>query len=336
MRLRLFVLLLLLVPLAGCGGADEEVPADAVAVVGGEEIPRRQYDDLLAQARTGYEGRKQDYFPAAGSQEFQQLKNQAVQILVQQVQFRQKAEDLGIEVTDKQVDERLDQIKKQYFGGDQKKYEKQLEEQKVTEAQVRTQLRSQLVSEKIFAQVTSEVKVTDEEIEKQYEEKKATQYSQPQSREVRHILVKTKAKADDIAAQLEGGADFAALANKFSEDTGSKATGGKLTITEGQTVPTFDQKAFSLKKNEISEPVKTQFGYHIIQALGEVEPAKVTPLKEVEDAIRQQLQQTKKNEAMTDWIAELKDEYDGKISYAVGFNPPPEPTTTGTTTATEG
>jgi parvulin-like peptidyl-prolyl isomerase len=334
MRLRLLTLLLLLVALAvaGCGG-DEEVPANAVALVDGEEIPRSEYDNLLAQARKGYAQRKQE-FPAAGSQEFQTLKNQAVQFLVQRVQFRQQAEELEIEVTEKQVEARLAQIQKQYFGGDKKKYEKQLKDQGLTEAQVKRDLRSQIISEKIFAKVTSEVKVTEAQIEKHYEEKKASQYSQPESRDVRHILVKAKAKADDLAAQLRAGGDFAALAKQHSEDTGSKATGGKLTITKGQTVPEFDKQAFALKKDEISAPVKTQFGFHIIQALSEVKPAKVTPLKDVREAIEQELKQTKKNEAMTDWIEELKDEYDGKIDYAVGFSPPPEQTTTGTTGTT--
>ena len=150
---------------------------------------------------------------------------------------------------------------------------------------------------------------------------------------MRHILVKTKAEADDLEAQLKNGGDFAALAKKFSQDTGSKATGGKLTISKGQAVAEFDKTAFALKKNEISEPVKTQFGFHIIQALGDVKPAKVTPLKEVRTSIEQELKQTKKNEAMTAWIDELKDDYEDKISYAAGFNPPPE-TTTGSTGAT--
>ena len=88
---------------------------------------------------------------------------------------------------------------------------------------------------------------------------------------MRHILVKTKAKADDIYDQLKGGADFAALAKKYSEDTGSKANGGKLTISKGQTVAPFDQTAFLLKTNEISQPVKTEFGYHVIQPIGDGE-----------------------------------------------------------------
>ena len=319
--------------LAGCslGGGDDKVPADAVAVVDGEEVAKSDYDALLAQAKKSYKNQKRD-FPKAGSQEFQTLKNQAVQFLVQREQFEQEAAALDVEITDKQVDARLDQIRKQYFGGDKKKYEQQLKEQGISNGQVRNDIRSQIVSEKIFEEVTRKVNVTDKQVAEYYA-KNTAQYSQPQSREVRHILVKTKAKADDLYGQLKAGADFSDLAKKFSEDTGSKANGGKLTISKGQTVAAFDAEAFALKKNEISNPVKTEFGFHIIQPIGDVKEAKVTPLKEVEDSIRQQLAQTKKNEAMTKWVDELKKDYKDKVSYAVGFTPPP--VATGTTTAAE-
>ena len=188
---------------------------------------------------------------------------------------------------------------------------------------MRNDIRAQIVSEKIFAQVTRDVTVSDEDIQKYYEKNKA-QYSQPESRDVRHILVKTKKQADALYAQLQNGADFATLAKKFSEDTGSKANGGKLTISKGQTVAPFDQTAFLLKVNDISKPVKTEFGYHIIQPLSATKPAKVTPLKEVRASIKQQLQQTKKNEAMTKWVDDLKKDYKDKASYATGFTPPPD------------
>jgi parvulin-like peptidyl-prolyl isomerase len=313
--------------LAGCGGGDDKVPADAVAVVDGTEVSRSDYDALLAQAKKSYKNQKRE-FPKAGSQEFQTLKNQAVQFLVQRVQFEQEAEALDVEITDKQVDARLEQIQKQYFGGDKKKFDKQLKDQGLTEAQVRKDIRSQIISEKIFEEVTRKVAVTDKQVEDYYNKNKA-QYSQPESREVRHILVKTRAQANDLYDQLQGGADFAVLAKKFSQDTGSKANGGKLTISKGQTVAPFDQTAFLLKKNQISKPVKTEFGYHLIQPIGDVKEAKVTPLKDVKDSIRQQLAQTKKNEAMTKWVEDLKKDYDDKITYAVGFTPPP--TATGTT-----
>ena len=325
-RLALLLCALVAIALAGCGGGSDDVPADAVAVVDGEEVARQDYDAVISQAKTSYKNQKRE-FPAAGSQEFQTLRNQVVQFLVQREQFEQEAEDRGIEVTDKQVDARLEQIQKQYFNGDKKKYDKQLKEQGLTERQVKNDLRAQIISEKLFAQVTGVVKVTDAQIEEYYEKNKA-QYSVPESREVRHILVKSKAKADDLYDQLKAGADFAALAKKHSEDTGSKANGGKLTITRGQTVAPFDQTAFLLNKNVISRPVKTEFGYHIIQPLADAKPAKVTPLKEVKASIRQQLQQTKKNEAMTKWVEELKDDYKDKVSYAVGFTPPPAATGT--------
>lgn len=333
-RLALVLCALVSLTLAGCslGGGDENVPTDAVALVDGQKIAKSDYEGLIAQARKSYKNQKRD-FPKAGSQEFQTLRDQAVQFLVQREQFEQQAEALGVKVTDKQVDTRLEQIQKQYFGGDKKKYEKQLKDQGLTDRQVRNDIRSQIISEKIFEEVTSDVKVTDKQVEEYYEKNKS-QYSQPESREVRHILVKTKAKADALYNQLQAGADFAELAKKNSEDTGSKANGGKLTISKGQTVAPFDKAAFSMKKNEISKPVKTEFGYHIIQPLGAIKPAKVTPLKDVKESIRQQLAQTKKNEAMTKWVDDLKRDYEDKVHYAVGFNPPPA-ATTGTTATTE-
>jgi parvulin-like peptidyl-prolyl isomerase len=330
-RLALLLCALVAVGLAGCGG-DDEVPADAVAVVDGQQIARSDYEALLSQAKKSYKNQKRE-FPAAGSQEFQTLRNQAVQFLVQREQFEQEASDMDVDVTDKQIDARLEQIQKQYFGGDKKKYEKQLKEQGLSEKQVRNDIRAQIISEKIFEQVTKDVKVTDADIAAYYEKNKA-QYSQPESRDVRHILVKTKKQADELYAQLQGGADFAALAKKYSEDTGSKANGGKLTISQGQTVAPFDKVAFELKKNEISKPVKTEFGYHIIQPLSDEKAAKVTPLKDVKESIRQQLGQTKKNEAMTKWVDELKKDYKDKVSYAAGFSPPPDAKST-TTDATE-
>ena len=320
--------LLAVLVLAGCGGSDQDVPADAVAIVDGEEIARSDYEALIAQAKKSYANQKRE-FPAAGSQEFQTLRNQAVQYLVQREEFEQKAEDLDVKVTDKQLDDRLEQILKQYFGGDQKKLDAQLKEQGMSKQQVRGEVRAQLVSERLFAKVTADAKTSDDEIEKYYEKNEA-QYSQPESRDVRHILVKTKAQADDLYTQLENGGDFAALAKKFSEDTGSKANGGKLTISKGQTVAPFDQTAFLLKKNAISKPVKTKFGFHIIQPLSETKPAKVTPLKEVRASIKQQLEQTQKNEAMTKWVDDLKKDYKDKVAYATGFTPPPDAKTTTT------
>ena len=116
----------------------------------------------------------------------------------------------------------------------------------------------------------------------------------------RHILVMTqgkpdgdksklKAKAEDLLKQLKGGADFAELAKKSSDDTGSAQRGGDLGLFgRGQMVPEFEKYAFSGKINDISPIIETQFGYHIIQVTSK-EPAKVKPFEEVKDSIAKQL-----------------------------------------------
>lgn len=333
MRLRLFLPLTLIAALlaAGCGGGSEDqtVPADAIAVVGDQEIAKAQFDQLMEQARTSYEAQERE-FPQAGTPEYNTLRNQAVQFLVQRAQFEQKAQEEDIEVTDEEVDARLDQIKEQYFGGDDEKYAEQLEQQGLNEDQVRRDIRAQLIQEKLFEKVTEGIEVTDEEVQAHYEENQE-QYGQPESREVRHILVPTQQEANQIRRQLDNGGDFEALAKEHSKDPGSAEQGGKLTVSRGQTVPEFDEAAFSLEQDAISQPIKTQYGFHIIQPLTEVEEARTTPLEEVEESIRQQLLQTKRNERMTEWVEETKAEFADKTRYQVGFTPPPQTATTGTT-----
>ena len=330
-RFSLLFLAVLGLLVAGCGGNDGpgEVPSDAVAVVGDRTITKTDFDTVLEQARRGYK-QQQRPFPKPGSPEYEQLKRQILQFLVQRSQFEQKAEDLDVQVSDKQVDTRLKQVKQQYFQGNQKRYEQQLKQQGLSEDQLRRDLRAQLLSEEIFKKVTSDVKVTDEEVRKYYNENQK-QYRTPESRDVRHILVKRKALANRLYRQLQNGADFARLARRHSEDPGSKPQGGKLTIARGQTVALFDQTAFMLGKGRISRPVKTQFGYHIIQPISNVKPAKVTPLAQVKESIRQQLLQTKRNEAMSDWVEETKKDFEDETAYQVGYSPP-QTGTTGTTT----
>ncbi len=329
---RFLVLLLVLVGVltlaVGCGGGDDgkAVSRDSIAVVGDRDVPKEEFDALMAQAKKSYDAQKRE-FPKAGTAEYDTLKNQAVQFLVQRAQFEQEAEELGVDVSDEDVDKRLEQIKKQYFGGDDKRYKDQLSKQGLTEDQVRKDVRAQLIQEGIFEKVTDAAKATDAEIEKYYNDNRE-QYGTPESREVRHILVPTKKLADRIYGELEAGGDFAKLAKKYSKDPGSKDQGGKLTIARGQTVEPFDQTAFLLPVGKVSRPVKTQYGYHLIEPISAIKPAKTTPLAQVKESIKQQLLQTKRNEAMTKWVEDVRKEYAEKTSYQVGFNPPPSATAT--------
>jgi len=317
---------------AGCGDTDE-VPADAVAVVDGTPITKASLEELLARAKKSYTAQQRD-FPKAGTAEYQLVQNQAVAYLVQREEYANEADELGVEVSDEEITKKVDEVKKQYFQNDQKKFEAGLKQQGYTVAALREDLVSQLISQKIYENLTKSVKVSDAELQKYYDENK-TQYSVAESRAVRHILVKTKAEADAIHSQLESGSDFAKLAKENSLDPGSKDQGGKLTVSRGQTVAPFDKAAFSLETNELSDPVKTEFGYHLIQPLAAVKAGSVTPFAEVKAQIRTQIAEERKNKAASDWATGVEKKYKDKVTYAAGFQPPDTSTTEEETTTGE-
>jgi foldase protein PrsA len=341
----LLVALALALAVAACGGGSEEstpeVPEDAVALVGDAEVAKSEFDQVLAQAKTTYKAREQE-FPKLGTPEYEQLKQAIVRSLVEQKQFEIGAEELGLSVTDEEIDKRLEELKKQFFEGDQKKYEAELKNQGLTNEQVREDLRARLLSEKIFKEVTADVKVTDADIKKYYDEQKS-QFTTPASRQVRHILVgcdkpaacrRARAEANSLYQQIQGGADFAALARQNSDDPSSKGQGGKFTAQKGGTVPPFDHTAFALETGEVSRPVKTQFGWHIIEALKDATPARTKPLSAVEKDVRQTLLQQKQNDTMNKWVEDLAKRLDDDVAYAAGFRPPAQQATTGQTPAT--
>lgn len=323
-RLPLFVFLLALVAVlvaAGCGGGgSESVPEGSVASVDGVEITEEELDELLERAKVSYEAQQQE-FPRVGTAEHQALQAQAASFLVQRVQYDLKAEELGIEITEKEIDDRVAEVKKEFFGDNVKEFDKQLKEQGYTNESFRSDVEAQLLTDKLFEEVTKDVEVTDAEVKSYYNENKA-QFDVPESRDVRHILVRTKKLANNLYGQLKGGASFAVLAKKHSLDPGSKEQGGRLTVTRGQTVKPFDTTAFLLPKSALSRPVKTEFGYHLIQPLSEVKPARTTPFKEVKSQIKQQLRDQKTNESVTAWAGDLSAEYEDKTAYAEGFAPP--------------
>jgi len=323
-------LAVLTVVAAGCGGTDE-VPPDAVAVVDGTPISKSTLDELLTRTKKTYAAQKRQ-FPKAGTSEYQALQTQAVAFLVQRAEYAREADKLGVKVTDAQIQQKVDGVKKQYFGGNEKKFEAGLKAQSYTLAALRDDARAQLVSEGIYKDITGNVKISDAEAQ-QYYDQNIDRYKVAESRVVRHILVKTKDEADQIRSEIENGADFATLAKEKSQDPGSKDQGGKLTVSKGQTVAPFDKAAFSLDTNELSEPVKTQYGYHLIQPLTDVKKGRVTPFTEVRTQIKSQLMQQKQGNVVSQWVSKVEKEYKGKVSYATGYEPPDTTaTSTGTTT----
>jgi len=329
------LLAVLVLVAAGCGGGSESVPSDAVARVGDDTITKSEFNFLIKGAKDQAQAAKAT-FPRAGTTEYKTLQDKALAYLVQEKELEQKGEDMGVEVTDKDVDKQIASIKKQYFGGNEKAFQAQLKAQGFTLPLLRVYQKGNLLSDKLYKKVTSDVKVDDAAIKKYYNENAGTQYTTLASRDVRHILVSSKVKADALEAQLKQGADFAKLAKKNSTDTLSAVKGGKLTIQQGKTVPEFDKEAFKLKTNEISPPIKTQYGWHIIQALGPVKAASKQPLAQVKEQIRQNLLQSKKTSEFQKWLDGVKKDFAKKVSYQAGYVPAGTATDTVTTAPTTG
>ncbi|HEY3839524.1 MAG TPA: peptidylprolyl isomerase, partial [Bryobacteraceae bacterium] len=151
----------------------------------------------------------------------------------------------------------------------------------------------------------NEIQPNDAELQALY---RATidKFQVPERVKVRHILLKSdatndkevKAKIDDLEKQLKSGADFAELAKKNSQDPGSAVKGGDLDwVVRGQTVKEFEAAAFSLPLNTISQPIKTTYGYHILEVTAK-EPARTIPFEEAKPVLIGQMRQRQVNDLL--------------------------------------
>ncbi len=171
---------------------------------------------------------------------------------------------------------------------------------------------------------SKDVNVTDKEVEQYYKVNK-DKFRESESVKASHILIKVdkdgdkkaweaaKKKAGMVREKALKGGSFAELAKKYSDDPGSKNKGGELGyFTKGRMVPEFEKAAFSLKKGEISKPVKTAFGYHIIK-LEDIKPAHQKKLSEVMETVRSQLLKDKRRKIMNDVLKQLEKKYKPEV-----------------------
>ena len=170
------------------------------------------------------------------------------------------------------------------------------------------QARQALLGQALREDFSKKNVVSDAEIQAEYDKFKG-QASGTEYR-ARHILVEKEDEAKALIKQLNGGASFEDLAKKNSKDPGSGANGGDLDFAApGSYVPEFSQAMVKLKKGELTqEPVKTQFGYHIIK-LEDTRQAQFPPIEEVKPQIKQRLEQQKLGSFLEDLRAKAKTDY---------------------------
>jgi parvulin-like peptidyl-prolyl isomerase len=317
---------------AGCGGggggASPLKPGD-VAVVGSTHIGTAEFKALMSEAKTNLKSQGQA-FPKAGTAQYATIKSRAVTLLVQEAERETEAAKLGLAIPQKDIQTKLDAIKKQYFSSSDVKYRAALKAQNLTDAEVRHNIQSQLISQKLFTKLTKDVSVTPSAVTAYCA--KNSSACQP-SRAVRYILVgKNKsALAQTLFQQLHGASDatWCTLVKKYSQDSGSKATCGKTTFTKGLTVPEFDKLLFSLGTNTVGKTNSKQYGWFVL------EPTAATK-KAALGTIATQLLTDKKNAFMTAWVDTTTKTYckGGKVKYQAGYAPSPDPCVATKTTTT--
>lgn len=229
------------------GKTTEKLDDKTVAIVDGEKISKDDYKSELS-------------FYASMLASQQQLKNSIVTMMVQDKLIANDIKKNNIKIDDKDVDNALMQSV-QNFGG-QEKFDKTLDDYNMDLDKFKETIKKDLMYKKHREWFNQNNKVTDDEIKKYYEENKEEFAKVDAS----HILVEDEKTANEIKAKLDNGEDFAKLAKEYSKDTASAKNGGELgAFAKGQMVKEFEDAAFSMKEGEISNPVKSQFGYHIIK-----------------------------------------------------------------------
>ena len=298
------------IALTGCGG----VADGGVAQVGDQVIPKSELDQALSQQKSAAEQQKQT-FPAEGTDEYAALAQTALASLVFQRIVDQEAEKCGKPCmpTAAQLKAETKKIITTNFSGSQKQFDDFLKKANLTRADVTRIIRTNLEQPKLVARVTKGITFTPAQA-LAYCKAHPQEFKQAASREASHILVKTKAEADRISAMVNS-SNFAALAKQYSTDPGSKNQGGSLgAIAKGALVPEFEKVAVARGDGQISAPVQTQFGWHIITA--SVTPARDIPCAEAQTNIITQQLQIKKSTAEAKWRTKLLKEWDSRIVYS--------------------
>ena len=186
------------------------------------------------------------------------------------------------------------------------------------------EIEKSILAKKYFEKKAKKLNINEREIKKYYKKNKE-RYKEPEGVHVKHILIyipkdadkaaekKALEKAKQIRAQILKGAKFEELAKIYSDDAGSKKKGGDLgIIKKGQTIPEFEKVIFKLKPGEISRPIRSSYGYHIVKVEEKI-PEKILPFEEVKDLVKRDYLQTKQEELMTQILQKLYQEYQPKI-----------------------
>ncbi|MEA2136733.1 MAG: foldase protein PrsA [Solirubrobacteraceae bacterium] len=352
---------------AGCGG----VPGNAVAEVDGNAIDKSTFDHWLTVAsKSGGQAaaaapkppaftaciaqkRKTTPKPAKGQpkvtdaqlktqckQEYGALRDQVLQLLVSFEWIEGEAKLQNIKVTDAEITKTFEKQKKQAFPKEAD-WQKFLKDSGQTQKDIIKRVRLDTLSNKIREKVTKgKDKVSDAQITA-YFNKNKQRFAQPERRDLRIVLTKGQAKAQQAKQAIQSGQSFAKVAKKFSIDQASKAQGGKLpAVAKGQQEKALDTAIFAAKKGKLTGPVKTQFGYYVFEVT-KVTKASQQTLAQAKATIKQTLASQNQQKALDTFVKSFRKRWKAKTDCAADYRTQdcknaPKPTPTPAATAPGG
>ena len=296
---------------AGADGSASLDLKDPVAIVDGEKISKAQLDEAFEKAVQMTGIKASDLTPEQKLEGYRQILDE---LITEKLVNKAAA---GITVPQADVDAQIAKIKAQFPSDED--FSKQLTQVGQTPEQLSETIRKMLQQQRwLESQLAGKTEVTEEEAKKFYEENK-TEFTQPETVKASHILfrvnkedseevVDQKLKAAQGAeARAKKGEDFTTLAKELSEEPGAKESGGDLGFfPKDRMVPEFAEAAFNEKVGEVSNPVRTQFGWHVIKVT-EKKPAGTLPYDEVKSQVMTYLKSKKQEEAAQDVLKSLRD-----------------------------
>ncbi|MGH2752370.1 MAG: peptidylprolyl isomerase [Actinomycetota bacterium] len=313
MKTKLFALLgAAVIVFAACDEVD--VTARAAASVDGRKITVEEVDRELARfEETGqYEQLTSQEEPGRVRRQFQQG---YLSQIVRRYVLSGEAEERDIEISQSEIDDSLETIQADFPS--EEEFEAAVDQQGLTIDQLVDLVRDQIVEEKLREEISAGLQPNDDELQSFYDEN----IDDYRETEASHILVEQQGQASKLASQLQKARPnevdklFAELAKKFSEDPGSGENGGELGFfAPGQFVPEFEQAAAELELGEISEPVQSQFGFHIIR----VTDRRLQPFEQAREQIAQELGGAEAEQAYQDFVRRAYEDADVRVNPRYG------------------
>lgn len=285
---------------------------EKAAVVNGTAIPMSAFEKELGATmqRMATSGQPMDDKQKA------QIKKKVLNDLINRHLLWQASKAKGIEADQAEIDKQMAQLKQRF--PEAGKFQEVLDQMGLSEADLRQQMAEQMVIQEFVTQeIVDKIEIPEAEI-KTYYEKNPEHFEQPEQMRASHILIKTDPKAEkaenqaaqdklaDIRKKLEKGEDFAELAKEYSEGPSSEKGGDLGFFSRGQMVKPFEEAAFALEPGEISEIVKTRFGYHLIKETGH-KPAGTVSYDEAKERIKGYLKKQRIQKALDDYVKDLRD-----------------------------